>query len=288
MGVSFSIYVSDNHLHVNPVRGLGPREVARRFRKEGGGLCVLVSLLTWSLGFPPCELSSFEKLYQLTVESRKIMTSEGVHTICMLGIHPAEIQKMIEKNWSIDMIISFVDKCMRIIREYIDRQEAHGIGEIGRPHWPVSEREWEIHERVLERCLEHAKDMDVPVHLHLERRGLETVSSIGRIVSRIGNRKYSVVLHHVEGSVIEKAWELGLAPSVPVGKRQDFEQAVKSRPVYVVESDFLDDPSRPGAVIPPWSLARKVRKLGDELVRKICIENMKMIYGSLVPEHVSV
>lgn len=282
-----NVYVSDNHLHVNPVKGLGPVEVARRFRKEGGGFCVLVSLLTWSLGFPPCELSSFEKLYQLTVESCQIMNREGVATICMLGIHPAEIQKMIEKGWSLDKIVSFVDECMKMVKKYIDEGRAHGIGEVGRPHWPVSERDWEIHEKVLERCLEHARDMNVPVHLHLERKGLETVESIGRLVNKIGNRRYSVVLHHAEGSIVERAWELGLAPSVPVGKRQDFEIALKCRPVYVVESDYLDDPSRPGAVITPWSLAKKVRKLGVEMVRKICIENMRIIYGNLVPEHVS-
>jgi len=282
------VYVSDNHLHVNPIKGLGPREVARRFRREGGGLCVLVSLLTWSLGLPPCELSSFEKLYRLTVEARRLMMEEGVVTICMLGIHPAEIQKMIEREWSIDRIIEFVDNCMKIVKEHIDREEAHGIGEVGRPHWPVSERDWEIHERVLERCLEHARDLDVPVHLHLERRSMETVESIWKLVNKVGNRRYRIVLHHAEGSVIERAWNLGLMPSVPVGKRQDFEQALKSPPLYVVESDFLDDPSRPGAVIPPWSLAKKIRKLDERLIRKICIENMRLTYGDLVPEHVSV
>ena len=285
-----SLKVSDNHCHVNPVRGLGPREVARRFRKEGGHVLVVVSLLTWSLELPPCELSSFEKLYRMTVDACRQVREEGVPSLCILGIHPAEIHQMILRGWSLDQILSFVDSCMKLVEKHVKNGEAHGIGEVGRPHWDVSEKELEIHNTVLARCLEHARDLDVPVHLHLERRGISTVNSVAEMVNRIGNRKYSVVLHHAEGKVVQEAYSRGLMPSVPVGKRQDLEEAIKQEPVYVVESDYLDDPNRPGAVIPPWSLVRKLRnyvnsgKITADYLRKLTFDNMRLVYGDLIPE----
>ncbi len=278
------IYISDNHLHVNPVRGLGAEEIARRFRKEGGRFAVIVSLLTWCLDLPPCELDSYEKTYRMTIESCKIFTREGVKSICMLGIHPAEIQKMIEKGWNIDKILNFVESCLKIIEKYIKNGEAHGIGEIGRPHWNVSERDLRIHEEVIKICLQYAKDLNIPVHLHLDRNGMKTLEFIHNIVRDIGNRDYSVVLHHAEAIIIEEAWNRKLVPSIPVGRKQDFEIAIRSKPLYVPESDYLDDPKRPGAVIPPWSLAKRLSKLDKDTLRRICIDNMKLIYGDHVPE----
>ncbi len=278
------IFISDNHLHVNPIRGLGPQEVARRFRKEGGKFAVIVSLLTWSLDLEPMKIESFEKLYEITIKSCRIFNSEDVKAICMLGIHPAEIQKMIDDGWSLDKIIDFVYRCLRIIEKHIKNGEAHGIGEVGRPHWNVSERDLKIHEEVLKICLQYAKDLDVPVHLHLDRNGMKTLEYISNIVHTIGNRDYSVVIHHAEAIIIEEAWNRKLVPSIPVGKRQDFEDALRCRPLYVPESDYLDDPKRPGAVIPPWSLARKLQKLDRELIYVICVENMRKIYGDHVPK----
>ncbi|MFN3805364.1 MAG: TatD family hydrolase, partial [Pyrobaculum sp.] len=64
---------------------------------------------------------------------------------------------------------------------------------------------------------------------------------------------------------------------------------LKGGPVFVVESDYIDDRSRPGAVIPPWTLAAKLRRYvelgalsrGD--VYRICVENVRRIYGWRLP-----
>ncbi len=251
---------------------------------------MIVSLLTWSLELPPCELSSFEKLYKMTIDACRQVKEEGVPALCILGIHPAEIHQMIVKGWSLDKIMNFVDSCMRLVEQHIKNGEAHGIGEVGRPHWEVDEKELEIHNMVLARCLEYAHDLDVPVHLHLERRGLDTVNSIVTMVYKIGNRRYSVVLHHAEGKIIQEAFSRGLMPSVPVGKKQDLEEAIRQEPVYVIESDYLDDPNRPGAVIPPWSLVRRIRSYVESgrvpisYLRRLVLDNMRLVYGELIPE----
>jgi len=66
-----------------------------------------------------------------------------------------------------------------------------------------------------------------------------------------------------------------------VGKLDELKEAVKSKPTYLIESDFLDDPKRPGAVIPPWSIQKnwkKIIKAGQcslEYALKVNVDNVK-------------
>ncbi|MCY0891875.1 MAG: TatD family hydrolase, partial [Pyrobaculum arsenaticum] len=158
-----------------------------------------------------------------------------------------------------------------------------------RPHWPVQQRVVELCNRVVLYALERAKDVDAAVHLHLERGGKATVDSIAELAARTGIRPERVVMHHIEGALAGYAFTKGLSPSVPIGRRGEFEDALKSGPVFVVESDYIDDKSRPGAVIPPWTLASKLRqyaasgRIAADDLRQICVSNVARIYGRRLP-----
>jgi Predicted metal-dependent hydrolase (urease superfamily) len=108
------------------------------------------------------------------------------------------------------------------------------------------------------------------------------------LVKRAGVDPARVVMHHIEGALAGYAYARGLSPSVPVGRRGEFEDALRAGSVFVVESDYLDDKSRPGAVIPPWTLASKLRQyvakgvLSADDMYKICVENVRRIYGGLL------
>ncbi|MGC9136772.1 MAG: TatD family hydrolase, partial [Caldivirga sp.] len=94
--MSKALPIADNHAHVNPIRGLGPREVARRFRRTGGWFMGVVALLTWDLGLSQGNLSDVDKLYRLTIESAKVIQGEGVKAIAIIGLHPAECVRLLE------------------------------------------------------------------------------------------------------------------------------------------------------------------------------------------------
>ncbi|MFN7105754.1 MAG: TatD family hydrolase, partial [Pyrobaculum sp.] len=136
---------------------------------------------------------------------------------------------------------------------------------------------------------QRARDIDAAVHLHLERGGVSTVDSVVGLVREAGVRPERVVLHHVEGALAGYVHSRGLSPSVPIGRRGEFEEALGWGPVFVVESDYIDDRSRPGAVIPPWTLAAKLKRYvesgvlsGGDLY-KVCVENVRKIYGWRLP-----
>lgn len=277
----------DNHAHTNPVSGIGPRELARRFRKEGGKFIVIVALLTWSLGLTPGDLDSVRKMYDITVESARVINEEGIKAVAIVGVHPAEAYELLSGGgWSKEDVRKFMEKSIDLAVRYIKEGKAVGIGgEIGRPHWDVPSDITEFFNELLMYGFNAAKDINAVVHLHLERNGISTASSIINMVRKVGNKPYSIIMHHAEPVAIDIANEGSVMPSIPMGRKGEFEEAIKHGPSFVVESDFIDDPKRPGAVIPPWTLVRKLRNyvsngvINEDFLHRICMDNINRVYG---------
>lgn len=125
-----------------------------------------------------------------------------------------------------------------------------------------------------------SRDLDCVVHLHLERGRLATLEDIERRIRESGARR--VVLHHAEAELVAEARARGLYPSVPA-RLADLESALAQGPCFVVESDYLDDPRRPGAVVAPWSISRTAKRLvergaREEDLRVVFVENIREIY----------
>ncbi|MEZ0318532.1 MAG: TatD family hydrolase [Pyrobaculum sp.] len=279
--------IFDNHAHANEVTGLGAAEVARRFKAAGGRGIIFVSLLTWSIGGRLGDREWVVRLYEHTVKNAEAARSAGLVSGAVVGVHPAECVRLLEAGWGAGEVEEFMRWAADLAARYVEEGRAVGLGEFGRPHWPVPGEVAELCNRVILYVLERARDVGAAVHLHLERGGQATVDSIAELVKKAGVEPRRVVMHHIEGALAGYAYAKGLSPSVPVGRRGEFEDALRAGPVFVVESDYIDDKSRPGAVIPPWTLASKLRQyvakgvLTEEDMYKICVENVRVIYRGL-------
>ena len=279
--------IFDNHAHANEFTGLGAAEVVKRFKSAGGRGIIFVSLLTWSIGGRPGDRDWVVKLYDHTVRNAEVARAAGLVSGAVVGVHPAECFRLLEAGWGAGEVEEFMRWAADLAARSVEEGKAVGLGEFGRPHWPVSRDVVELCNRVVLYVLERARDVGAAVHLHLERGGQQTVDSVAELVKRAGVEPRRVVMHHVEGALAGYAHARGLSPSVPVGRRGEFEDALKAGPVFVVESDYIDDKSRPGAVIPPWTLAAKLRQyvakgvLSEEDMYKICVENVRAIYRGL-------
>jgi TatD-related deoxyribonuclease len=71
-------------------------------------------------------------------------------------------------------------------------------------------------------------------------------------------------------------------PGVLAGKGM-IEEALSQGDRFMMETDYIDDPQRPGAVLGPKTIPRKTLALaeewGDEIFWKIHKENPEKIYG---------
>ncbi len=274
--------VGDAHCHVNPIKGLGPREVAKRFKKTGGWFTGLVNLLSWSYDVKIVNADDYRKVYEITLKSADIMRKEGLNVAVILGPHPAELVSLIEKGVKPDKAYAIVLKAYEIAASYVAEGKASGLGEAGRPHWPVQRNVLNLCNQVLDKILEIASDLDCVVHLHLEETRQETIEDVYVRVKRSGARR--VVVHHIKGEYVGLAVEKGLYASVPARNR-DLIEALKHGPLFVVESDYLDDPKRPGAVVAPWSIGRTFNRLindgflSEDAAAKVLVDNISFLYS---------
>ncbi len=273
--------VGDAHGHINPLRGIGPARLAKKFKESGGWLYGLVNLLTWSVDISATSVDDYRRLYDITVKCASEMRREGLVVPVLLGPHPAETVRLIERGVEPSKAAEVCAKAYELAADYVRRGLADGLGEAGRPHWPVPRSYLEACNRVLEKALSLAAELEVPIHLHLEQ-SLEAIEYAAALARKVGARR--VVAHHVSGEIAKRALELGLVPSIPA-KASCIRDSRSILRMAVIESDFLDDPRRPGAVVAPWSISRTFRRLiekGDvskDEAWKALVENPAALYS---------
>jgi len=273
------VYVTDNHAHANPVRGMGFREVAERFRGSGGLAMVFAPLLSWHYSVSIGDGESFRRIYEVVVRGVQ-EASQHLKALAVLGVHPAEVVALVEVM-GVERALEVSQRAMDIAASYVKQGYAVGLGEVGRPHYPAPRPAIEVCNKVLDYSLMLARDLSCPVHLHLDR-GEGTLRDVKERVRRIGVKPELVVIHHADPAIIGRSG--GLTPSIPLRGR-NLEKAFSKKPIYLVESDFIDDPKRPGAVAYPWAIAQEVKRMLDEgavseeYLEKVFIDNFEKLYG---------
>jgi len=278
--------VSDAHSHINPVKGLGPKKVGEKFKQKGGWFIVLVSLPPYHFDFTEASLESYEKSFKLMIEACEVYKSLGLKCALHLGFHPAEVDHYHRNGLSYGEILDLGYKVIDLVAKLVEEGKAHGFGEVGRQHYPTEKKAIEVAESIMRYSIEKARDLNVPVHLHLEQGCSKTVEEIHQIVKMVNAKPEKIVFHHWDPTCLKPVIEKGYWATV-TAKKELLKQALKITKHFLTESDYLDDPKRPGAVIVPWSIPKTWRKLlskgvcNEKDVQQISVENIQKIYGYL-------
>jgi TatD-related deoxyribonuclease len=144
----------------------------------------------------------------------------------------------------------------------------------GRPHYDVSDAVWEASNDVLRHALSLGADCDCAVQLHTE--ATEDLTDVAAWAEERGLATEQVVKHYAGPTLA------GVTPSV-MSKSDWLREAAETREQFLMETDFIDDPDRPGAVLGPKTVPRRVRTLldegYDEAVRRAHVETPREVYG---------
>ena len=274
---------TDAHSHINPIKGLGPSVVGKKFKKNDGWLIVLVTLSPRHFDINGFDIDSYQRTFNIMIDSCKIYKELGLNCKLHLGFHPSDVDYYSSLGIKLNKIEAVGSKVINLIRKLIEDGKADGIGEVGRQHYETLPENKEVTEKIMKLALEAAKDLDVPIHLHLEKPSEELINNILDIVKDIGTHRRKVILHHFSAKLIPNVIKSGLNLTI-VGKMSELNEAVRYPPYYLVESDYLDDPKRPGAVIVPWTIPRNFKRLirkgkcNESYIHKINVENILRIY----------
>jgi len=272
---------TDNHMHIDPQNGVGI-QAAKDFEKAGGKNIFLVNKGVEHAGIKLKGERSFEKLYEYTTDlSKEITGVTKLRCFAVIGVHPAEFTRMCER-FGLDNALKVGQKAIDIAVRKIANQDAVALGEIGLPHYPVDPPILDACTSLLKYSLEAAADVDCAVQLHTGSVDEETLMEYGEMARKAGLNTKRVV-KHFSPPLIRGAMEAGIYPSL-VARTSNIEKARKEGNRFLMESDYIDDLKRPGAVVSPTSVPKVSRKLytqgvlDEDDLWKIHVENVEDVY----------
>jgi len=263
--------VTDDHIHIDPVNGRG-LEAAKDFLRAGGTHIFLVSKPSWSLSVHPSCGADYAAVFDETLRVAALIEEIGVVVFPVLGIHPAEISRLSERMSlpdAIEVMKAGIDRAA----VYVKEGKAVAL-KSGRPHYEVSPEVLTGSNEILVHALKCAAECGCALQIHAESGPCTDVADMAR---NAGFPVEHVVKHY--GSP-----DTPLHPSL-IAKHKAIPQLTRERRAFTMESDFMDENARPGAVIGPKSVPRYTYQLlRDGLITeedcfRIHAETVGRVYG---------
>ncbi len=266
--------ILDDHLHLDPDRGRG-LEAVEEFANAGGTHLIVINRPSWGIVDAVDGGEDFRPVFERTlgvVES----ASDALpgRAWAMLGVHPACIGRLTDDGgYTPAEAGAIMREGLEVAAEYVERGEALGL-KSGRPHWETTETIRDVSNGVMRHAFALGAALDCPVQLHTE--DTEELEDVAEWAETAGLARERVVKHFARGRLS------GPIPSV-ISRREELERAAEHGAPFLMETDFLDDPDRPGAVLGPKTVPRRVawlREEGyDEAIRTAHVETPRLVYG---------
>ncbi|MBT6527498.1 MAG: hypothetical protein HOM04_03180 [Euryarchaeota archaeon] len=258
--------VLDNHFHLN--RNGRYLDAARDFKNAGGTDIVLVHCPDFSA--PPTEKQGHIETYSNTVEmAEEVRRKVGLGVRVVLGPHPAAFAHQFAA-WMDESGEKGAEKAVENYRDSIDAAlefvhegKAHAVGEVGRPHWPVDDTVWELSNTLLLETMSLAKKEGITLQLHVEGELESTYRDLSVMAEKAGLSPRRLVRHYAPATISKDVTQ-GLTPSVLIGKGaiSELMQSVEScSHGFFLETDYMDDVRRPGAVLGPKTVPKRTHQL---------------------------
>ena len=267
--------VFDNHFHLNYNGNFV--ESAKRFKKAGGTSINLTNLPDYSI---PVR-DYYETVYQRTIAMAERVSGDlQMDVVVTIGPYPLDLINL-SKNMeeSVEMVKEGIMRAIRLC----DMGKANAIGEIGRPHFPVDSKYMEKSNEILEYAFSLCKDSGIPAILHTEDLNEEGIREIENMASRAGMKGEMVVKHHAKPENLSVNSSINM--SIPAN-RSDLRKALETGKFFLMETDFVDDPSRPEKYLPAdavpnraiW-IEQEYEERGREILQKAFVEIPNKLFG---------
>lgn len=266
--------VLDNHLHLDPRHGQGI-DAVEAFARLGGTHLLVVNKPSWHLGVEPDEPDDFRAVFEETLDAVDAATDAlPGRAWPVLGVHPGLISRLVdERGFSPTAAQELMAGGIEVASEYVADGRALAL-KSGRPHYDVTDAVWEASNAVTRSAFERAAAVGCAVQLHTE--STEDLTDLAATAEAVGLDPDRVVKHYAAGRLE------GAIPSV-MSDRDRLERAAESGEPFLMETDFVDDPEKPGMVLGPKTVPRRVRWLLEEghgeAVRRAHVETPAAVYG---------
>ncbi len=274
--------ILDDHFHLN--RNGRYLDAVLDFQRTGGTDIVLVHCPDFKN--PPTTRDGHIEAYKNTISMASEVRKLGIGVRVILGPHPAAFAHQFESLG--DRAEENYWDSIETALEFVNEGFAHGIGEVGRPHWRVSEDIWLRSNNLLFETMKLASKEGIPLQLHVEGESEETYPELAEMADKAGLKRERLVRHYAPPDVSIKSTH-GITPSVLAGSGS-IEKIIQtysdSSHGFMLETDYMDDLNRPGAVLGPKTVPKRTKQLIEaglpEEVMNIChIDLPERVYGPI-------
>ena len=266
--------VLDNHLHLDPDRGRG-LDAVEDFARLGGTHLLVVNKPSWHVVGVPESTTEFRATFETTIDVVEAATSilPG-RAWPVLGVHPGLVSRLVDdRGLTPEAARDLMCEGLECAAEYVREGRALAL-KSGRPHYEVTDAVWAASNEVMRHAFALGADLDCAVQLHTE--ATDDLTEVAEWADERGLSPHKVVKHYAGGRLA------GPTPSV-MSDRERLKVAADAGEPFLMETDFVDDPDRPGAVLGPKTVPRRVRWLlehGHEAaVERAHVETPQRVYG---------
>lgn len=265
--------VLDNHLHLDPEHGRG-LDAVDDFARAGGTHLLVVNKPSWHLGPLPEGPAEFHAVFETTIEVVEAASERlDGRAWPVLGVHPGLISQLIDDGLSPAAAGERMRDGLSVAAEYVAAGDALAL-KSGRPHYDVDDAVWDASNETIRHAFELGADHDCAVQLHTEAS--DDLTELAEWADEAGLDPHRAVKHYAGGRLA------GPTPSV-MSDKDRLEVAAEAGEPFLMETDFVDDPDRPGAVLGPKTVPRRVnwlREQGyDDAIKTAHVETPQWVYG---------
>ncbi len=174
--------IQDYHIRLQPA---GRMLDALRDFSRAGGTHVVLSHLPYE-EVPIVREEDFKESYQITLDIAdrarretdvKVFVTVGPYPVLLLGL---------EKKYGLSRATEIMKRGMETAQSLVREKRAVALGEIGRPHFPVTPELMSASNDILLYGMQLAAEASCPVVLHTESATPQVMEELGRMADRAG------------------------------------------------------------------------------------------------------
>jgi TatD-related deoxyribonuclease len=271
--------VVDHHCHLSP-RGEGVAAAAR-FRAVGG---THLFLATQNYAAePPRTLDGYREQFETTdLLARRVHQETGVVVYSVLAPYPLDLIGA-SSVLGLGAAAALQRSALDLAGEWVREKRAVALGEVGRAHFPVPADISLALDETFRHALHVAHDVGCPVVVHSADLGPADFRSLAEEAQQAGVPPGRVVKHYARRRV-PGGEAAGIVPSY-LARRELVSEVARDPGPWFLETDFLDDPARPGAVLDLATVPRRARSIAERSSEDAdrlwtpFVESVERVYG---------
>ncbi len=214
------------------------------------------------------DLGSYAEQFDTTEAlARRVGEETRVVAYPVLAPYPIDLlaaQSALGLDAAVQLHMSALEMAGRRVRD----GRAIALGEVGRPHFPVDDTPLAAaSETLFDFALGVARDSDCPAVVHCEDLSDQGYRALAARARRSGLRPERLIKHYARARYAVPDLE-GPSRSY-LARRELVREVLDDPPPWFLETDFLDDPARPGAVLDLTTVPKRAKWVASQLPEKV-------------------